>query len=120
MFAALGQVPDGAGYGPVLLSQSVRVAAVIGLATAMRQACVPRHRSQVVGGVSSGILSVVAVMGFVLATQQGMLAVAAVLASLYPAVAVVLARALLREHIHRLQGAGLALGAVSVVCVALG
>ncbi len=120
LFAALGQVPEDAGYGPVLLSQLVGVGAVIGLATAMRQAWVPRHRSQVVGGVGSGILSVAAVTGFLLATQQGLLAVSAVLASLYPAVTVLLARALLREHIHRVQGAGLALCAVSVVCVALG
>jgi drug/metabolite transporter (DMT)-like permease len=43
-----------------------------------------------------------------------------VLASLYPAGTVLLAAVLLHERIHRGQGAGLALCAVAVACVAGG
>ncbi len=120
LFAALGQVPDGAGYAPVLLSQLIGMLAIIGLVTVMGGRWVPRHRSEVVGGAAAGVLSVTAVVGFLLATQQGLLAVSSVLASLYPAVTVLLASVLLRERIHRAQGVGLALCAVSVAFVALG
>ncbi len=120
LFAALGQVPDGAGFAPVLMNQLVGVLAVIGLATVMGGSWLPRHRTEVVGGAGAGALSVIAVAGFVLAAQQGLLAVSAVLASLYPAFTVLLASLLLKEHIHRTQGVGLALCAVSVACVALG
>lgn len=120
LFAALGQVPDGAGYWPVAVSQAVGVLAVAGLATLLRTAWVPRDRAAVVGGLGAGTLSAAAVVGFLLATQQGLLTVSAVLASLYPAVTVLLAAVLLHERVHRVQGAGLALCAVSVVCVAVG
>ena len=40
--------------------------------------------------------------------------------SLYPAVTVVLAATLLREHVHRAQAAGLLLCAVAVTLVAAG
>ena len=55
-----------------------------------------------------------------LARQQGLLSVSAVLTSLYPAATVLLATLLLRERLHRGQSVGLLLCAVSVVCVALG
>jgi len=54
---------------------------------------------------------------FLLATQSGFLTVTAVLASLYPAVTVVLAATLLREHIHRSQAAGLVLCGLAVALV---
>ncbi|KQT89660.1 hypothetical protein ASG49_15605 [Marmoricola sp. Leaf446] len=120
LFAALGQVPDGAGYWPVALSQAVAVLAVALLATTLGATWVPRDRAAAVGGAGAGALSAAAVVGFLLATQQGLLTVSAVLASLYPAVTVLLAAVLLHERVHRVQGAGLALCAVSVVCVAVG
>ncbi len=120
LFAAMGQVPDSAGYAPVLVSQVVGVGSIVVLAVVMGGSWVPRHRTEVWGGVGSGLLSVAAVTGFLLATQQGLLAVSAVLASLYPAATVLLASLLLREPIHRGQAVGLALCAGSVVCVALG
>jgi len=55
-----------------------------------------------------------------LARQQGLLSVAAVLTSLYPAATVLLATLVLHERLHRAQSVGLLLCAVSVVCVALG
>lgn len=120
LFAALGQVPDGAGYWPVAVSQGVGVLAVATLATLLGAPWVPRDRAAVGGGAGAGALSAAAVVGFLLATQQGLLTVSAVLASLYPAVTVLLAAVLLHERVHRVQGAGLALCAVSVVCVAVG
>jgi drug/metabolite transporter (DMT)-like permease len=120
LFAAIGQVPDSAGYSPILVSQLVGVVSIVLLALAMGGQWVPRHRTEVWGGVGAGLLSVLAVSGFLLATQRGLLAVSAVLASLYPAATVLLASLLLKEPIHRGQAVGLALCAASVVCVALG
>ncbi len=120
LFAALGQVPDGAGYAPILLNQVVGVLAILVIATTGRQPWLPRQPAVFVGGIGSGVLAVMALTGFLLATQQGLLAVSGVLASLYPAFTVLLATVLLKEPIHRTQRTGLAMCVVSVVCVALG
>ena len=53
-------------------------------------------------------------------SQQGLLVVASVLTSFYPAITVLLAVLVLREHIHRGQALGLALCAVTVGLVAAG
>ena len=57
---------------------------------------------------------------FLVGSQSGLLAVASVLSSLYPAITVLMAAVILHERIHRLQGVGLALAAGAVVLVALG
>jgi uncharacterized membrane protein len=62
----------------------------------------------------------VATGAFLMASQQGLLTVTAVLASLYPAVTVLLAASVLREHVHRIQGLGLVLCGLAVALVAAG
>ena len=57
---------------------------------------------------------------FQLATQSGLLTIASVLSSLYPAFTVLLAVLVLREHIHRGQAVGLGLAGAAVTLVALG
>ena len=77
----------------------------------------PVHRRD---GLGFLLLATAAVVAFLLATQTGLLTVASVVTSLYPAITIVLAAALLREHIHRAQAVGLALCAVAVALVAAG
>ncbi len=120
LFSAIGQVPDGAGYFPLLANQVVAGVTIVVLASLMGAEWVPRHRTEVWGGLGAGLLGSAAVAGFLVATQQGLLAVSAVLASLYPAATVLLASVVLREPIHRGQGVGLALCAACVVLVAMG
>jgi drug/metabolite transporter (DMT)-like permease len=119
LFAAVGQVPDGAGFWPVLGTQVVSCAVVAGAALALGGDPVPRHRLEW-GGLGAGLLATLAVVGFLLARQQGLLSIAAVLTSLYPAFTVLLATLLLGEKLHRAQSFGLLLCAVTVACVAAG
>jgi drug/metabolite transporter (DMT)-like permease len=119
LFAALGQVPDGAGYWPVVGTQVVSMVAVVVAALLLRGDPVP-HRAIEWWGLAAGLLATTAVVAFLLARQQGLLSVAAVLTSLYPAFTVLLATLVLHERLHRGQAVGLALCTVTVVCVALG
>ncbi len=119
LFAALGQVPDGAGYWPVLAAQLVSIVAVVVAAVLLGGDPRPRQ-GQSWWGLGAGALASLAVVGFMLARQQGLLSVAAVLTSLYPAFTVLLATLLLGERLHRAQSVGLALCAISVACVAAG
>jgi drug/metabolite transporter (DMT)-like permease len=119
LFAALAQVPDGAGLWPLTLAQLVSVPAVILLAVGLGAAWVPRGRP-VRWALLAGPLGATATAAFLLATQRGYLTVAGVLASLYPATTVLLAAVVLRERVHRAQGVGLGLCAAAVAMVAAG
>lgn len=119
MFAALAEVPSSAGLLPLAVNQAVAGLAVVAVAVALRVAWVPRTRAAALG-VVSGALGTTATGLFLLATHQDLLAVAAVLTSLYPAVTVVLAALVLRETVHRTQAVGLLLCATAVVLVAGG
>jgi drug/metabolite transporter (DMT)-like permease len=116
MFSALGQVTDTAGLGPLAVGEVVSIAAVVGLATVMRQPWLPRDPDSW-GGIVVGALAAGASVLFLFASQAGLLTVASVLSSLYPAFTVLLAATVLRERVHRAQAIGLvlAVGAVSLV-----
>lgn len=119
LFAALGQVPDSAGYWPLVVSLVGGSITVVVIAVVLRQDWVPRQPAAW-GGAAAGLLGALATYAFLVSTQQGLLTISAVLTSLYPASTVVLAALVLREHVHRTQLVGLALCGVTVVCVALG
>ena len=119
LFAALGQVPDSAGYWPLVANQVMSVVALVVAALALGGDPVPRHRAEV-WGLVPGVLATAAVFFFILATHHGLLSLAAVITSLYPAFTVLLAIVVLREHVHRDQAVGLLLCAATVVCVSAG
>ena len=119
LFAALGQIPGSAGLRPLALSQGVSVLVIVAIATVLRRRWVPRGR-HAAAAVAVGAAGALATGLFLLATQAGLLTVAAVLSSLYPATTVLLATMVLHERIHRSQGVGLALAAVAVGLVAAG
>jgi drug/metabolite transporter (DMT)-like permease len=119
LFAALGQVPEEAGFGPLALTQAVAVLSTVVLAVALRAPWWPQDGAAV-GAATVGLLGTAATAMFLLATQTGLLTVAGVLSSLYPATTVLLAALVLRERISRPQGAGLVLAAVAVALVAAG
>lgn len=119
LFAALGQVDDGSGLGPLALAQATSVVAIVALAVALRQPWFPRYRGEAAASIA-GLLGALATSLFLLSTQSGLLTVAAVLSSLYPASTVLLAALLLHERIRRSQGLGLLLAGAAVALVAAG
>lgn len=119
MFAALGQVDDRAGLAPLAAAEVISVGAIVALATAFGQRWVPRDRASLGGIVVGGTAAAAAVM-FLFATQAGLLTVASVLSSLYPAFTVILAALLLHEHVHRAQAIGLVMAVAAVAMVAAG
>jgi drug/metabolite transporter (DMT)-like permease len=119
LFAALAQIPEEAGFLPLALNQVVGGLTIIAVATVLRRPWLPRDPRAGIGAVS-GLLGALATGAFLVATHHGLLTVTAVIASLYPAFTVVLAALVLREHVHRAQGAGLGLCAVAVALVAAG
>lgn len=119
LFAMLGQIDSDAGLYPLALAQVTSVVAVAVTAVALRQSWVPRNRADFRGALMGPLLTV-AMGAFMYATHNGLLTLVAVVTSLYPAMTVLLAAVVLREHIHRAQAAGLALAAAAVSLVAAG
>jgi drug/metabolite transporter (DMT)-like permease len=119
LFAALAQIPEGAGLWPLTLAQAVSVPVVVLLAVVLRADWVPRGRP-VRWVLLAGPIAAVATGAFLLSTQLGFLTVSGVLASLYPATTVLLAAVVLHERVHRAQGLGLGLCAVAIALVAAG
>ena len=117
LFAAMGQVPEEAGFVPLAVAQAVGVVCVALTATVLGGRWVPYDRSQA-WGIAAGVLATAAVVAFLLATQSGLLTVASVVTSLYPAITIGLAAAVLRERIHASQGVGLLLCGIAVGLVA--
>ena len=119
LFVALGQVSDDAGFWPLACTQAASLVAICLIAVAFGESWVPTAATEW-WGAAAGLIATAAVLMFLLATQSGLLTVAAVLTSLYPAFTILLAAFLLREHIYRGQGAGLVLCGAAVALVAAG
>lgn len=119
LFAALGQVPEEAGFAPLAVANSAAIVAVVAIAVVLRESWVPRTRAAA-RGLLLGPLSFVATGSFLLATHHGLLSIVSVIAALYPASTVLLAWLVLKERIGRGQAVGLGAAAVAVSLVALG
>jgi len=119
LFVALGQIPESAGTLPLALNQLTGALVTVAVATVLRQAWQPS--SDAAGwGIMSGLLGVSGSLAFVEASDLADLGVVAVLASLYPAVTVLLARILLSERLGVGQRLGLVLCSAAVGLIAVG
>jgi drug/metabolite transporter (DMT)-like permease len=120
MFAAIGQVDEGAGYLPLVLDQFVGGVVVLVVAMTLRIDWVHRLRAgqsrAVLQGALAGALAGVSAALFLASRHAGYLVVAGVLTSLYPAFTVLLAMTLLGERVHRSQAVGMFL---CLLCIAL-
>lgn len=116
LLIALSQAGTDSGAWPLVAGQSVALLLLLPFAL-RRGGLAGRYKSAVWPVVLGGVLGGAANIIFLLATDQGSLAVVAVLASLYPTVTILLARVFLNERWTRLQGCGLLLAAVAIVLI---
>ncbi|WIX85058.1 DMT family transporter [Amycolatopsis sp. DG1A-15b] len=118
-FVALSRIPAEAGFWPVVFSRAVSVVAIAGLVASTRAPW--RLPLRLLGPAAfAGVCGSAAIVLYLLAAQRQLLAVATVLAALYPAVPVVLALVFLRERLSRAQLAGLLGAGAAIVLVSLG
>lgn len=123
LFVALAQVPQSAGVLPLAANQGVGAVATLVVAALLRQPWAPRDRGELRAtgwGAIGGLLGTAGTAAFLVANHSADLAVVGVLASLYPAVTVLLAATVLREPFRLSQGLGLLVCGASVGLVALG
>lgn len=118
-FTAIAQVPGSAGHWPLVV-EMVAGGAFTALAATLAGARWRPTRPADWWAGAGGTLAAAALALFLAAVEHGMLSVAAVLSSLYPAATVAWAVLFLSERIHRAQAVGLGLCGVAVALVAVG
>jgi drug/metabolite transporter (DMT)-like permease len=103
-FIALDATPSDSGMWPLV---GARVASVVAVLALMRIVSRPVHPGAALPYIlGAGVLDMSANVLFLLATRGGLLSISALLSSLYPVVALLLARQILRERLHPLQSSG--------------
>lgn len=115
-FVFLARAGHHSGLWPLVVSRIASALAIVPVAARAGAVRPIRGRVLAVTGLA-GVLDAAANMFFLLATHTGLLSLAAVLTSLYPAVTVLLAVLVLHEHTSKVQRAGLALAAASIVLI---
>jgi drug/metabolite transporter (DMT)-like permease len=117
-FIGLNRAGSGSGLWPVVVGEvvSVPVLAIVAAATGQLRLPPPGARA---AAIATGGMGVVGAMTFFVASHKGLLAVTAVVTSLYPAGTIVLARLLLGEKLNRIRLAGLCLAGASVALIAV-
>jgi len=117
-YVALSRSAPDAGVAVLAPARIVSVVLLIGWARGRGESFrVPRASLAVICG--AGALDMGANILYILATRSGMLALVAVITSLYPASTVFLARIFLHERLSPIQWAGVACAAGGVVLIAL-
>lgn len=119
LFIALGQISADAGVLPLAANQLIGAVLTVVTAASLGQPWRPR-RGVVGWGSASGVLGASGTLAFMLATGTTSLGIAGVLASLYPAVTVLLAAGVLGERIGTAQRTGIGICTVAVASLALG
>ena len=118
LFIGLAQAGRNAGLWPVASEQTGALLPVLAVAVTSR---VPLRIPVRAAGlpVLAGVSGTAATLSYFFATHFSMLAIAAVLVSLYPGFTVLLARVVLHERFTPAQRAGLGLCALAVAAIAL-
>lgn len=105
------------GLDQLFVARIASIAFLLLLAAASRTSLVPRNGTAPLI-LLSGAMDMTANALFVLAAYSGVLAIAAVLTSLYPASTVILARVILKERLQRIQLIGVVVALVGVALIA--
>lgn len=117
-FVLLDQPRPTSGLWPLVGARLASVALVVVLARATRSPLAPPRAVLPLAAVA-GVLDMTANALFLLAAREGLLAVAGVLASLYPVSTVLLAQAVLHERLAAVQVAGLVAATAAVALIAV-
>jgi len=118
-FIGLNRAGSGSDLWPIVVSQVAALVTVTGFAAATRQLGLPQAGARGLA-MLTGSIGAAGTFAFFLATHRGLLAVTAVITSLYPAGTILLARALSGERLTALRIIGLSLAAASVGLIAAG
>ncbi|MFC5801897.1 EamA family transporter [Streptomyces formicae] len=118
-FLAISRIDPAAGPWPILAARVAATLTIVPMARAAGATLrIPRHL--VAPALFLGSIGSVALVLFLAATLDQLVALATVLAAMYPAITVVLAIVCLHERPTCVQTAGLACTAVAVALIALG
>ncbi|HZY75661.1 MAG TPA: DMT family transporter [Jatrophihabitantaceae bacterium] len=117
-FIFLARAGNDSGLWPLVISRIASALLIVPLAQRRNAIMAIRGRMLAIT-VLAGACDALANMFFLLASRHGLLSLASVLTSLYPAVTVILAVGLLHEHTSKVQRAGLGLAAASIVLITL-
>lgn len=123
--ALIGIAPNDSGLWPTVISRWTSTAVMIGAFVIVRLRS--RHRPELPMGlpypwllvITSGALDALANAMYQVATQRGMLAIVAVVGSLYPVTTVMLAWIVLRERLARVQVLGVAIACIAAALLSL-
>jgi len=118
-FIGLNQAGSRTDLWPIVIAQLAAMVTVICVAAVTRDLRLPPAGTRRLS-LLAGATAAVGTATFFLATHHGLLAITAVITSLYPAVTILLARALLGERLTPLRVAGLCFAAASVALIAAG
>lgn len=117
LFITLDSVSDDAGLWPLVTARMVAVPFLLAVALVMRAGIRP-ERGSLSLIVACGVLDMGANTMLLLAFNEGLLVLVAVIISLYPASTLVLARIVLHERVTPVQRAGLIVAGLAVVLIA--
>jgi drug/metabolite transporter (DMT)-like permease len=117
LFIGLNRAGSGSDLWPAVIAQLAGLAFVSVLGVARGQLRLPHWRAGWLA-VLTGVTGAGGTLCYFVATHAGLLAVTAVITSLYPASTILLARLVLGERITKIRIAGLGLAAASVALIA--
>lgn len=118
-FILIDRVSADALYWPLVASRVASVTMLMAVVLITRQTGLGVRRGQLPIIILAGIMDVTGNVFFLMATKTGRLDIAAVLASLYPAATVLMARMFLAEEVSLRQWVGIATAFGAVVLLAI-
>lgn len=113
------QTPASTSFAPLLVARTTTILVFAGIIVVRGGRFVPVHSARGLA-VLTGCVDVAANAWQVIALRIGPVALASVIGAMYPVVTVLLARVVLREHLHGWQRVGVALALVAVGLSAVG
>ena len=119
-YVTFSRVSEDAGLWPITIQRTTTAFVLVALSAILTRGPLVGVRRLFPTVLLIAVLEVSAIVPLLLALQRGPVAIASVLASLYPVTTVLLAGFVLRERLSRLQLVGVACALVAVALVSSG